>query len=1038
MRNKGFFWFFTILLAIVSIYQISFTFVSSNVEGDAEQLAEEKARELIEANKELDSILLPNDTWVQSDDIEAFDLAKAAYLNELLKERSEDKVFLGNSYKEIKEKSISLGLDLKGGMSVTLELSMSDLVANAALNPRDLHFRKPFDKAVDEYNSAGGDFIDLFVKHHNEIYPDRKLIREFSTEEVVSQIGNKATDEEVTEFLRGLSDGALEGVETIMTNRINQFGVAQPNITQDLERNRLYIELPGVKDQATVRERLQSTANLEFFLAYKGTELGGFFNELMVEDEEDVSLEDLYGSDEDETEENDDTVEEDENAEGADEKSDSLNNEDEASDENEELSLDDLMDEDSLTTEDDEEEVKLSEFAEKFQLNIVDGQYTESPQLGFAKAADTARLNELLLRQSEEMMLENARFYWSSSELRFTDNDTLYYSLYALKIPEDGKARVGGSDIDKARVSVDPEDGSIGVSVSMNARGTEEWGEMTAENVNNFIAITMDNKVFSAPVIRTAIRGGETLISGGFTSEEAKGLSNLLNAGALPAPCVIIDEAVVGPTIGAENSRAGLISFGIALALVLIYMIFYYGKAGVVADIALITNIIFIVGFLAAFGAVLTLAGIAGIVLTIGMSVDANVLIYERIREEVAEGKGMKLAISDGYKKALSSIIDANVTTLLTAIVLKTFGTGPIESFATTLMIGIFTSVFAAVVITRLIFEWRLNKKATFNFSTKITEGAFKNFSIQFVKNRKKFYIISGLLVVGGLVMIFTRGLKPSVEFSGGRTYETVFDQNVSDKIEDIDKALRASLKNEDNSSASVEVKKRNSDFRVEIATDYLQNVPGSEATVREKIEKALSDESASFGNPIIENSRSVSPTISKELQKSSLISIILSLIIIFAYILIRFGTWQYGLGALLAMGHDVIIVLGLFALLHGLLPFNMEIDQAFIAAILTVVGYSINDTVVVFDRIREYLIKYRRKDRKTVINEALNSTLSRTINTSVSTFVVLLTIFIFDGGAIKGFVFALMIGVIVGTYSSLCIATPAVVDLGKDDNEEK
>lgn len=1022
MRNKGFFWFFTILLTIVSIYQISFTFVSSNIEGKAEVLAEEKARELLDANQDLDSVLLPNDTWIRIDNIEAYDLAKAAYLNELLKERSGDKVFLGNTYKDTKDKSISLGLDLKGGMSVTLELSMSDLVANAALNPRDLHFKKPFEKAINEYNSFGGDFIDLFVKHHVETYPERKLIREFSSEEVVSQIGNKASNEEVVKYLRKLSDGALEGVETIMTNRINQFGVAQPNITQDLERNRLYIELPGVKDQGTVRERLQSTANLEFFLAFKGTELGGFFNELMVEDEDDVSLEELYGSDEDsaeeEIEENDETTEE------------STDNEDE----NDELDLEELMDDDKS---EEEKDITFSEFARKFQLNIVDNQYTESPQLGFAKAIDTARLNVLLSAQSEKMMLENIRFYWSSSEIRFTDNDTLYYSLYALKIPEDGKARVGGSDIDKSRVSVDPEDGAIGVSVSMNSRGTEEWGEMTAENVNNFIAITMDNKVFSAPIIRSAIRGGETLISGGFSSEEAKGLSNLLNAGALPAPCIIIDEAVVGPTIGAENSRAGLISFGIALALVLLYMIFYYGKAGVVADIALVTNIIFIVGFLAAFGAVLTLAGIAGIVLTIGMSVDANVLIYERIREEIAEGKGMKLAISDGYKKALSSIIDANVTTLLTAIVLKTFGTGPIESFATTLMIGIFTSVFAAVVITRLIFEWQLSKNTQFKFSTKITEGAFKNFNIQFVKNRKKFYILSSLLVIGGLVMIFTRGLKPSVEFSGGRTYETVFDKQVADKIEDIDKVLRANLINEDNSSASVEVKKRNSDFRVEIATDYLQNVPGSEALVREKVEVALKSQSEIFGNPKIENSRSVSPTISKELKRSSFIAIILSLIIIFAYILIRFGTWQYGLGALIAMAHDVIIVLGLFALLHGVLPFNMEIDQAFIAAILTVVGYSINDTVVVFDRIREYLIKYRRKDRKTVINDALNSTLSRTINTSASTFVVLLTIFIFDGGAIKGFVFALMIGVIVGTYSSLCIATPTVVDLGKDDQKE-
>jgi len=1030
MRNKGFFWFFTILLAVVSIYQITFSFVGNEIEDEAEQLAIERADELKEtaAESKLDSVKLPNGTYVNfKEDNEAYDIAKAAFINEILKERNDEEVYLGNTYSEVKEKSISLGLDLKGGMSVTLELSMSELVKNAALNPRDLNFKKPYEQALEKYNTEGGDFIDLFAEAHSELFPDRKLIREFSTEQVVSEITNKASDDEVKEYLRGLSDGALDGVETIMENRINQFGVAQPNITQDNDRNRLYIELPGVKDQATVRQRLQSTANLEFFIATKGNQIGGFFNDLLVESDgaEDGSLEDLFDE-----EENDSTLKE-EQIEGDSSlilSNDSINDEE---------NLEDFLSEEE--TEENDTAVKLSEFGRMFRVNIdADNRFQESPRLGFARAEDTARVNKILNEKAEESMLENIRFVWSANSMKFVDNDTLYYTLYALQIPQDLKPRVGGSDIEGARVSVDPDNGSIGVSVSMTDRGSEEWAEMTSENVGNFIAIAMDDKVFSAPVINGPITGGETLISGGFTSEEAKALTNLLNAGALPAPCIIVDEAVVGPTIGAENSRNGLISFGFALALVLIYMIFYYGRAGVVADIALLANILFILGFLAAFGAVLTLAGIAGIVLTIGMSVDANVLIFERIREEIAEGKGMKLSIKDGYKQALSSIIDANVTTLLVAIVLKTFGTGPIESFATTLIIGIFTSVFAAVVITRLIFEGQVARKKMFTFSTPITKGAFQKVNFQFIKNRKKFYIVSGLLVIGGLVLLSTRGLKPSVEFAGGKTYETVFEKPVGDKTEELKALLRENLREASGASASVEVKMRNSDYRVEIATDYLQNVPNSEANVRQGVLSALEKVEDKYGEAQITNSRSVSPSISQELKTSSMISIILSLIIIFVYILIRFGKWQYGLGALVAMAHDVIIVLGLFALLHGVLPFNMEIDQAFIAAILTVVGYSINDTVVVFDRLREYLLKYRKRSRREVINDAINSTLSRTFNTSLSTFVVLLTIFIFDGGAIKGFIFALMIGIVVGTYSSICIATPMVADLVKPKKEEE
>lgn len=1012
MRNKGFFWFFTIVLAVVCIYQLSFTFIANGVESEAEANAEVSVEELFASAADSDTLLLPNGTKVAKNDPEARDLAQSAFVNDILKNKNEEAVFLGSTYKDVKSKSIALGLDLKGGMSVTLQLSMPDLVRNYAVSPRIERFSKPFDLAVETYNAEGGDFISLFAKEFKIAHPDRPLIKEFSTEAVISEIGSKATDEEVINFLTGLADNALDGVETIMANRINQFGVAQPNITKDVESNRIYIELPGVKDQETVRARIQGSANLEFYHALKGTQVGGILNALATSEEDLLeALEDVEPVDSNAVANDTTTV-----------AVDSLN-------------LDDLLGED---TEDLTEEKQTSEFLKYFRINASEEGFLPSPQLGYSKASDTAKVNQLIAERYDELGIENVLFAWGNAGIKLLqDNDTLYHALYALEVPEDGKARVGGADIDEARVGSN--EGKIVILVDMTSEGQEEWKNMTSDyqprgnqpNDFEFVAIAMDGKVFSAPSINSVIEGGSTEISGNFKLDEAQEIVNLLNGGALPAPVVIVEEAVVGPTIGAENASSGLISFAFALALVLLYMVFYYGKAGVVADIALIANIVFILGCLASFGAVLTLAGIAGIVLTIGMSVDANVLIFERIREEVAEGKGMKLAVNDGYKKALSSILDANITTLLVAFVLKSFGSGPIESFASTLIIGIFTSVFAAVVITRLIFEWQLMKNGTISFSTKLTKGAFKNLNFQFVKNRKKFYLVSGLLVVLGLVALFTRELKPSVEFSGGRSYEMLFDKKVGNQIDAIEADLRAVLITESGKKASVEVKSRNSDYRLEIATDFLSGVPQSETTVQNKIKEALNGEA--YGSATIENSRSVSAGVSEELKSSSYISIFLSLIIIFVYILIRFGRWQYGLGALLAMAHDVIIVLGVFAGLHGLMPFNMEVDQAFIAAILTVVGYSINDTVVVFDRIREYLAKYRGTDRKEVINKALNSTLSRTINTSLSTFVVLLTIFIFDSGAIKGFVFALMIGVVVGTYSSICIATPAIVDLVKD-----
>jgi len=622
---------------------------------------------------------------------------------------------------------------------------------------------------------------------------------------------------------------------------------------------------------------------------------------------------------------------------------------------------------------------------------------------------------------------------WSANlEVVNPETKEMGFYLYAIKVPVSGRPRVGGEDISSARRDYNQQEGKVVVELTMTQEGQDKWGQMTQDNVGQIVAITMDNVVYSAPRVNGPILKGTTEISGSFTIQEADDLARLLNGGALPAPCLIKEQTKVGPTIGKENARAGLLSFAAALVLVFIYMIFYYGKAGVIADIALFANILFIFGSLSSFGAVLTLAGIAGIVLTIGMAVDANVLIFERVREEQAAGKDVKSAVDTGFKKALSSIIDANVTTMLTAIVLKVFGSGPIESFATTLIIGIFTSVFAALVITRLCMNWWMNKGKGINFESKITKGAFKNLNFNFVGKRKIYYVVSGILVALSIGALVTKQLNPSVEFSGGRTYTVKFDKQVSNQIEYMRNELRAVFVEEDGKKASVEIKTKGSSYTVEITTNYLLGDEQAGLRVKESLTEVLMANSDKFGSYSIPESRAVSPTVSKELVTSSMIAIVLSLLIIFTYILMRFGRWQYSTGAIIAMTHDVIIVLGIFAGLHGILPFNMDVDQAFVAAILTVIGYSINDTVIVFDRIRENLGLHKSTAENENINNSLNSTLSRTINTSMTTFIVLLIIFIFGGAAIKGFIFALMIGVLVGTYSSVCIATPVLIDFSK------
>jgi len=983
MRLKGFFWFLTILLTVVCVYQLSFTWVASNVEKKAEKEAILKVNQLKEQVKTTkEPALLPNNTYVDFKNPEDEDLAKSAFINEILREKGEKPVYpiIGSTFSEVKKRSLAFGLDLVGGMSVSLEISTPDLIRNHAKNPKDLRFLKTFEKAQSICNNNGGDFLTVFIDTHKELNKGLPLNYLFKGE----SIGVKSTDDDVERYFRKLIGSSMDGVEQIMSRRINQFGVAQPNIQRDAATNRLYIELPGVQDENTVAKKLQSTANLEFYETYQ-------LSQFQIQWQEASRL---------------------------------------STQKEQKLTLD--IEEDTTKT-DKEEELSLNSLSSTKNKGLSDlitpvGDYA----VGYVKSTDKVTVQTLLRRRDILSVLpQDLIFMWSADPEKIDDksNKTAYF-IYAIKVPESGKARVRGEHISKASTGYDQRDGKITVDLEMTAEGSDEWGRMTSDNVGKVVAITMDSVVFSAPRVINPITTGNTQISGSFTFEEAQDLSGLLNGGALPAPCVIKDQMKVGPTIGKENSTAGLISFGVAFLAVLLYMYFYYGKAGLAANIALTVNVVFIFGCLASFGAVLTLAGIAGIVLTIGTAVDANILIFERIREEQKRGKDLKESLAVGFRKALPSIIDANVTHLLVAIALKIFGTGEIESFATTLIIGIFTSMFSAIVITELIINSWLDKGKSISFSTKFSNGLFQNFNFNWVGNRKYFYIFSISVTIIGIVGMATRGLKQSVEFTGGRTFVAKFENKADIEY------LRSNLSKvfvENGEVASIDLKTKSNDYNVEIVTNYKLNNDASTKVVTDKLKEGLDASKEKMGNYEIVESRSISSSVSKEMWSSSVISISLSLLAIFTYILMRFGHWQYSLGAIIGLAHDAFFVLSIFSLLHGYLPFSLDVNQSFIAAILTVIGYSMNDTVIVFDRIRENLSKSSPDDHHhQIINSSLNATLSRTFNTSMILFVVLLIMFIFGGPAIKGFIFAMLVGVVIGTYSSLCVATPILIDFSK------
>ncbi|MGV3610752.1 MAG: protein translocase subunit SecD [Fluviicola sp.] len=994
MRNKGFFWFLTFLLTAVCVYQLSFTWVAIGVENDAEREAVVLVDELKEKAAATDSnkVALANGVVIDFNKPEAFELAKAAMINQILSEKAEKAVYpvIGSKFKDVKARSLAFGLDLVGGMSVTMEIDVPAFVKSYARSERDLKFKVPFDAAYTIHTTKGGDFIDLFVEQFEKKNGNEKIVRQLNISEV-KELSYNSSNSDVASYFHDKIASSMDGVEQIMSKRINQFGVAQPNIQKESRKNRLYIELPGVQDEATVAAKLVATANLEFYETYALTEIQtGLSNANVISRSPEIKK----------------------------------------------AAADTTKSEDSTKVVPAKpiQSLSMKSTTPGAKKSLFDYLKVEPGYgLGYAAAEDRDEVNEILKRSDiidANIFPENLQFMWSANMEDIGDGKKGYV-LYAVRIPEGGKALVGGEDIKSSVRSFNQQTLQTTVSVTMSIDGTAKWADMTKRNKGRSIAITMDDVVYSAPVVNDEINGGSTEISGNFSISEADDLSGLLNGGSLPAPCVIKQQTKVGPTIGKENSEAGLVSFAFAFLAVFIYMYFYYGKGGLVANIALAVNVVLIFGCLASFGAVLTLAGIAGIVLTIGTAVDANILIFERIKEENALGKTSEEAVNIGFVKALPSIIDANVTHLLVAMILKIFGTGEIESFATTLIVGIFTSVFSAIIISKLIITSSLEKGRKVSFSTKYTHKMFSNFHFDWIGKRKYFYIFSIAVTILGIAAFATRGLKQSVEFTGGRTFGVKMEKPAD--IETVRTAMESVFIEKNGEKSNVEIKTKSNAFNVEITTNYLLADASATAKVEEKMKEGFEKIKDKSGQIEVTDTRSISASVSEEMWSSATLSITLALIAIFAYIFIRFGQWQYSLGAILGLAHDVVFVLSIFSLLHGFLPFSLDVNQAFIAAILTVIGYSMNDTVIVFDRIRESLnFDKNQHEAKEVINEALNKTLSRTFNTSMILFVVLLIMFIFGGPAIKGFLFALLVGVVIGTYSSLCVATPILVDFTK------
>ena len=1006
MQNKGLIKFVAIVLAIACAYQLSFSVVSGVVEKKAAKYAAEQVAATTIDQATLDRAGVSEEAYRQNLLVKK----EQQYLDSVKSKPVYNILIKKFTYKEVKEKEINLGLDLKGGMNVMLEIAVEDVVKALSNNSTDPTFLAAVEEAKVAAKNSQSDFITLFAKSYDKLSEGAPLAIIFNNQVMKDKVTLNSSNDEVVKVLREEAESAIANSYNVLRSRIDRFGVAQPNIQRLENSGRILVELPGVKEPERVRKLLQGTASLEFWATYDNSEVfpmlqraNNVLRDLNVVEQEVVAEAEAEGD-----------------------------------------LLTELEGQNNQNAELEAYNKANPLFAKLMPATNAAGQIMNGPIVGHAMVYDMEAIDEYLaLPQVKAVINPDVRFLWSSKAI---DEAGTIYELYAIKADgRDGKAPLDGGSIVDASPQYSQTGGSAEVDMVMNTTGSNVWARLTKANIGKSIAIVLDNVVYSAPTVQTEITGGRSQITGNFDITEATDLANVLKSGKLPAPARIIQDTVVGPSLGAESINASLISFVIAFVLVLLYMIFFYSNAGVTASIALVCNVFFLFGVLASFGAVLTLPGIAGIVLTLGMAVDANVIIYERVKEEIRAGKGLSLAVSEGYKNAMSAIIDSNITTIITGIVLFVFGTGPVQGFATTLIIGIITSLFTSLFITRIIFERRLAKGKNIKFATKGTQNFLANTKVNFIGIRKYSYVVSAVLIVASIVSLSTRGLNYGVDFSGGRTFVVRFDQAVTaDQVRDGLQVVFDAAEGDVNSK-SFEVKQFGDDHQMRIVTQYLHDEQNDEATaIVEGIiyngvkglyttELTLDEFTSTATNPYgIIQADMVGPSVASDITRGAFIAVIFALLAIGLYIIVRFKKWQWGAGSVVALAHDAFLTLGIFSLLHGLLPFNLEIDQSFIAAILTIIGYSINDKVVIFDRIREFTTLYPKRNLKETINAAVNTTLSRTINTTGTTFVTLLAIFLFGGAVIRGFVFALMFGVIIGTLSSIFIATPVAYDLMK------
>ena len=1007
MQGKGIIKFFLVVMLLVTAVQYLFVLPTNAIEGDADEYALDLTGE---------------------DSGEAYRIARASYLDSVGDQEAFKLPLLKSyTYNELKSQQLALGLDLKGGMSVVLQVDLEEFLRALARKSKDPTFEEALQQASQAQKNAQDDFISLFGDAWQDVKGDKKLATIFTRNDALrEEIGLNTSDAEVIRILRSKADETVDLTFKLMRQRIDQLGVVQPNISLDAERDLILVELPGIENPERARAFLTGIANLEFYDVKRLDQ--NSVNALLAADQlldrrqksaagEDTTLVQQF-------------------------RYDTLY----AADENGNLT-DEIQSIDTVAVQDQTAGPLFS------LLSPTDGSYGPAV-IGIAQDRNRERVMEYLNDpEVRRLFPRDAIYRWSAEPLPGLEEGTSsdVYQLYQLKLPRGGEPELTGAAVTRASSGPDPS-GQIAVNLSMNSEGARTWARMTtdaANDQNRQVAILLDDLVVSAPRVNGPITGGNTAITGDFSVQEATDLANILQVGRLPARPDIIQESIVGPSLGAANIKSSIIALLIGFGLVLAFMIFYYGGAGIVSIIALLLNIVFIFGALSSLGTVLTLPGIAGILLTIGMAVDANVIIYERVREELRAGKTVMNAIADGFSNSYSAIIDANVTTIIVAAVLAYFGLGPIKGFAVVLIVGVIASVFTAVLVGRLVIDWWMNRSAdsSMTFWTGASQNAFANLNIDWMGKRKAAYGLSAVLVVASLAAIFVRGFDLGVDFKGGYSYIVEFDQDVQAN------ELRAALA--DPFGGEPTVKAVDTDNTFNVVTNYLvdetepidgrepqdvvlealytgvQSLTGADVSLEE-----FSNTESEAGTHITSVSK-VGPTIADDIKRSSLWAGGIALLGIFLYLLLRFNKWYYSAGAVAALFHDSIIVMGIFAMFWGILPFNMEVDQAFIAAILTVIGYSINDTVVVFDRIREYLNAYTSRGKTEIINAAINSTVSRTVITSFTTILVVLVLLLFGGASIKGFAFALVVGIIVGTYSSIFVATPIVHDLSEDLDQE-